>query len=25
VRCAACPEGKRPALTPPNCCRCIPN
>ncbi len=25
VRCAACPEGQHPALTPPNCCRCVPN
>lgn len=24
VRCAACPEGQRPALTPPDCCKCIP-
>ena len=24
VRCAACPEGQRPALKPPNCCKCIP-
>jgi len=25
VRCAACPTGQHPALTPPDCCRCIPN
>lgn len=25
VRCAACPEGQHPALTPPDCCRCIPD
>jgi hypothetical protein len=24
VRCAACPEGQRPALKPPDCCKCIP-
>lgn len=24
VRCGACPEGQRPALTPPDCCKCIP-
>ena len=24
VRCAACPEGQRPALTPPDCCKCVP-
>jgi hypothetical protein len=24
VRCAACPTGQHPALTPPDCCRCIP-
>lgn len=24
VRCASCPEGQRPALRPPDCCRCIP-
>jgi hypothetical protein len=23
VRCAACPTGQHPALTPPDCCRCI--
>ena len=25
VRCAACPTGQHPALTPPDCCRCIPD
>jgi hypothetical protein len=25
VRCAACPTGQHPALTPPNCCRCVPD
>ena len=25
VRCAACPAGQHPALTPPDCCRCIPD
>ena len=25
VRCAACPEGQHPALTPPDCCRCVPD
>lgn len=24
VRCRACPEGQRPALTPPDCCKCVP-
>lgn len=24
VRCMACPEGQRPALKPPHCCKCIP-
>jgi hypothetical protein len=24
VRCAACPTGQHPALTPPDCCRCVP-
>jgi hypothetical protein len=24
VRCAACPEGQRPKLTPPDCCKCVP-
>ncbi|HEV2844018.1 MAG TPA: hypothetical protein VG477_04160 [Thermoanaerobaculia bacterium] len=24
VRCAECPTGQRPALHPPDCCRCIP-
>jgi len=23
VRCAACPAGQHPALTPPDCCRCV--
>jgi hypothetical protein len=23
VRCAACPTGEHPALTPPDCCRCV--
>jgi hypothetical protein len=23
VRCAACPTGQHPALTPPDCCRCV--
>lgn len=23
VRCASCPEGQHPALTPPECCRCV--
>jgi ABC-type phosphate transport system substrate-binding protein len=25
VRCASCPTGQHPALTPPDCCRCIPD
>lgn len=25
VRCMACPEGQHLKLTPPDCCRCIPN
>ena len=25
VRCAACPEGQHPKLTPPDCCKCVPN
>jgi hypothetical protein len=25
VRCATCPEGQHPALTPPDCCGCIPD
>jgi len=25
VRCAACPTGQHPALTPPDCCRCVPD
>lgn len=24
VRCMSCPEGQRPALKPPVCCKCIP-
>jgi hypothetical protein len=24
VRCMACPTGQHPALTPPDCCRCVP-
>ncbi len=24
VRCKACPEGQKPALTPPDCCKCVP-
>lgn len=24
VRCPACPEGQKPALAPPDCCKCIP-
>jgi hypothetical protein len=23
VRCAACPTGQHPKLTPPDCCRCV--
>jgi len=25
VRCAACPTGQHPKLTPPDCCRCVPD
>ena len=25
VRCASCPTGQHPALTPPDCCRCVPD
>jgi len=25
VRCAACPTGQHPTLTPPDCCRCVPD
>lgn len=24
VRCMSCPTGQHPALTPPDCCRCVP-
>lgn len=24
VRCRACPDGQKPALTPPDCCKCVP-
>lgn len=23
VRCAGCPEGQTPAMTPPDCCKCV--
>lgn len=23
VRCMDCPAGQHPAMTPPNCCRCV--
>ena len=25
VRCASCPTGQTPALTPPDCCKCVPD
>lgn len=25
VRCMACPDGQHLKLTPPDCCRCIPD
>lgn len=25
VRCMACPAGQHPKLTPPDCCKCVPD